>query len=182
MLLSAYDRALEVFRGAAERFPESSEVQYFVGIAARGRGDYEAAEGALRKSLSLKADDIDALAQLGFVVGERGRDAEAEGLLRRAVALDARHFYAAYDLGRLLVRLKRYDEALGVLQGVARIRGRDPSVHYQLFIAYSRLKKTADAERELALFKRYDEERKARRAEGEEQIEDTLPPPAASKP
>ena len=53
-------------------------------------------------------------------------------------------------------------------------------MHYQLFIAYSRLKQTAEAERELALFKRLDEERKARRVAGEEEnIEDTLPKSAS---
>ncbi|HEV7891411.1 MAG TPA: tetratricopeptide repeat protein, partial [Pyrinomonadaceae bacterium] len=172
-----------VFRSAAARFPESAEIQYFVGIAARGRGDYEAAEAALRESLRLKADSVDALAQLGFVLGERGRDAEAETILRRARALDARHFYASYDLGRLLVRGRRYDEALAVLTGAARIRERDAGVHYQLFIAYTRTGKKEEAARELQLFKRLDEERKARRTSGgEEQIEDTLPQAKEGEP
>jgi hypothetical protein len=83
----------------------------------------------------------------------------------------------------LLVRTKRYDEAIGVLSDAARLRARDPGVHYQLFIAYTRLKRKDDANRELAVFKQYEGERKARRAEGEEQIEDTLPRSAAdSKP
>jgi tetratricopeptide (TPR) repeat protein len=131
----------------------------------------------------LKAESVDALAQLGFVVGERGRDAEAEGILRRAVALDARHFYANYDLGRLLVRGRRYDEALAVLTGAARIRSGDAGVHYQLFIVYTRTNKKTDADRELQLFKRLDEERKARRVSGgEEQIEDTLPKAKEGEP
>ena len=178
MLLVRYDRALDIFQRAAQRFPASAEAQYFVGIAARGYGTLDVAEAALRKSLALRDGNVDALAQLGFVVGDRGRDAEAEKLLRRAVALDPRHFYAHYELGRLLVRTKRYDEAIGVLTGAARIRARDPGVHYQLFLAYSRLKRKDDAERELAVFKQCDAESKARRAQGiqgDEQIEDTLP-------
>jgi tetratricopeptide (TPR) repeat protein len=178
MLLVRYDRALDIFQRAAQRFPVSAEAQYFVGIAARGYGTLEIAEGALRKSLALRDGNVDALAQLGFVVGDRGRDAEAEKLLRRAVTLDPRHFYANYELGRLLVRTKRYDEAIGVLAGAARIRARDPGVHYQLFLAYSRLKRKDDAERELAVFKQCDAESKARRAQGNEQIEDSLPRPA----
>ncbi len=175
MLLVRYDRALEIFQRAAQRFPGSAEAQYFVGIAARGFGALDVAEAALRKSLALRDSNVDALAQLGFVVGDRGRDAEAEKLLRRAVALDQRHFYAHYDLGRLLVRAKRYDEAIRVLAGADQIRERDPGVHYQLFIAYTRLKRKGDADRELAVFKQYDAERKARRAQQDEQIEDTLP-------
>ena len=45
MLLLRYDRALEVSEEAAARFPASAETQYFVGIAARGRGDYETRGG-----------------------------------------------------------------------------------------------------------------------------------------
>jgi tetratricopeptide (TPR) repeat protein len=179
MLLVRYDKALELFQSAARRFPSSAEAYYFAGIAARGLGEYAVAEAALRNSLLVKEDNVDALAQLGFVVSERGqKNAEAEKLLRRAIALDARHFYAHYDLGRLLVRMKRYEEAIGVLQGAVRLRERDPGAHYQLFISYSRLKRKDEADRELVLFKQYDEERKTRRGEGEERIEDTLPRPA----
>jgi Flp pilus assembly protein TadD len=175
MLLVRYDRALELFERAARRFPGSAEAQYFVGIAARGYGTLEVAEIALRRSLALRDKNIDALAQLGFVVGDRGREAEAETLLRRAVLLDPGHFYANYDLGRLLVRTKRYDEAIGVLVAADRIRERDAGVHYQLFLAYTRLKRKTDADRELLLFKQYDAEAKARRGQRDEQIEDTLP-------
>jgi Flp pilus assembly protein TadD len=183
MLLVRYDRALDLFQRATKQFPASAEAQYFAGIAARGYGALEVAEAALRKSLALRESNVDALAQLGFVVGDRGRDAEAEKLLRRAVSLDPRHFYANYELGRLLVRTKRYEEAIGVLTGAARIREHDPSVHYQLFMTYTRLKRKADADRELAVFKQYDAESKARRGQGDEQIEDTLPrSPSDGKP
>lgn len=182
MLLVHYDRALEVFQRAAQRFPASAEAQYFVGIAARGYGNFVIAEAALRKSLALKESNVDTLAQLGFVIGEGGRTAEAEKFLRRAVAIDPRHFYANYDLGRLLVRAKRYDEAIEVLSGAAKIRARDPGVHYQLFMAYTRLKRKDDADRELAAFKQYNAESKARRGQGDEQIEDTLPRSTTDKP
>ena len=115
MLMSRYDRALESFQQAIKRFPSSAEAQYFAGIAARGWGNFELAETALRKSLDLQDRNADALAQLGFVLNQRGLDAEAEKFLRRAVAAEPRHFYANYDLGRLLVHAKRYDEAIQVL-------------------------------------------------------------------
>ena len=38
----------------------------------------------------------------------------------------------------------------------------DPGVHYQLFTAYSRLKRKSDADHELALFKQLEEARKQR--------------------
>jgi Flp pilus assembly protein TadD len=79
------------------------------------------------------------------------------------------------------VRGRRYEEALKVLESAARIRVRDPAVHYQMVIAYSRLKKTREADRELELFRKLDEERKARSSDGREdgQIEDALPKSAS---
>jgi tetratricopeptide (TPR) repeat protein len=183
MLMSRYDRALEIFQQAVKRFPSSAEAQYFAGIAARGWGNFELAEIALRKSLDLQDRNADALAQLGFVLNQRGLDVEAEKFLRRAVTAEPRHFYANYDLGRLLVHAKRYDEAIPVLRAAMQIRPRDPGIHYQLFIAYTRLRRTDEADRELKLFKQYDTESKAKRGDGEEQIEDSLPrPPNTEKP
>ena len=67
-----------------------------------------------------------------------------------------------YDLGRLLVRLKRYDEGIQVLQGSAAMNPADPGVHYQLFIALSRLKRKEEAQRELEIFQRLESVRKTR--------------------
>jgi tetratricopeptide (TPR) repeat protein len=104
-------------------------------------------------------------------------------LLRRAIALDAKNFPANYDLGRLLVKLKRYDEALPVLERAAVMGKDDPGIHYQLFTAYSRLKRREDAERELSIFKRLEEARK--KGSGTSSSESSgdgnpplLPPPA----
>jgi Flp pilus assembly protein TadD len=136
---------------------------------------YDVAEASFRRALALEPANSDALAQLGFILGERGQLAEAEQLLRRARALQPGHFYANYDLGRLLVKAGRYDEAIPVLQHAAELRPNNASVHYQLFLAFSRLKRKDEAERELALFRRLDEERKARERSGqatEDEIED----------
>jgi Flp pilus assembly protein TadD len=74
----------------------------------------------------------------------------------------------------LLVRLKRYEEALPVLERGIVLGKNDPGIHYQLFIAYSRLKRKDDADRELARFKILEEARK----QGDSGMgKDELPPP-----
>jgi hypothetical protein len=60
----------------------------------------------------------------------------------------------------MLVRLKRYEQAVPILERAATLTATDPGIHYQLFTAYSRLKRKVDAERELAVFKRLEEARK----------------------
>jgi predicted Zn-dependent protease len=115
---------------------------------------------------------------------ERGQTGEAERLLRRALALDPDNYPATYDLGRLLVRLARYDEALSILERGTHLSEKDPGVHYQLFLAYSRLKRKEDANRELAAFKRLDDERKNGASEngGTMANTDELPAPEQSTP
>jgi tetratricopeptide (TPR) repeat protein len=105
-------------------------------------------------------------------------------MLRRAIALNSKNFPAHYDLGKLLVRLKRYEEAVVILERAATMSATDPGIHYQLFTAYTRLKRKPDAERELAIFKRLEEARKG--SEGDNAVitpdgqppADTLPPPS----
>jgi tetratricopeptide (TPR) repeat protein len=103
--------------------------------------------------------------------------------LRRAIGLSDKHFFAHYDLGRLLVKQNRYEESLPLLQRAASLKLNHPDVHYQLFRAYARLKRKEEAERELTLFKKLDEERKRREKEGhteqEDYIRNSILPPAA---
>jgi tetratricopeptide (TPR) repeat protein len=82
---------------------------------------------------------------------------EAERLLRRSIQLDPKAYPSYHDLGRLLVKLRRYDEALPLLKRGVELNDKDPGIRYQLFLAYSRLKRKDEAERQLAEFKRLEE-------------------------
>jgi tetratricopeptide (TPR) repeat protein len=104
------------------------------------------------------------------------------------MAKDPKNYPAHHDLGRLLIKLKRYDEAVPVLERGATLNSNDPGIHYQLFTAYSRLKRKTEAERELALFKQLEESRKKGEgmsggsATGDATLPttDALPPPATN--
>jgi Flp pilus assembly protein TadD len=130
----------------------------------------------------IQPNNPDVLANLGFIYSERGESEEAEKLLRRAICLDPRHFPAHYDLGRLLVRLRRYNEALPILERGASLTTTDPGIHYQLFTVCSRLKRKADADRELSLFKRLEEARKNREAAIGGSATNELSAPVAAEP
>ncbi len=82
--------------------------------------------------------------------------------LRRAIALNSKHFNAYHDLGRLLLIARRYEDAVPILQRAATLTTNDPDVHYQLFLAFSRLKRKADADREFTTFQRLTEEQKSK--------------------
>jgi Flp pilus assembly protein TadD len=152
-----YERAREVFTLALERFPENANLYFLLGYTGRAEGQYDLAVAAFRHALRLQPDNPDVLGNLGYIASQRGEHVEAERLLRRAIALDASGFPAYHDLGRLLVKLKRYDEAVPILCRGAELNKKDPGVHYQLFLAYSRLRRKAEADEELATFKQLDE-------------------------
>jgi Flp pilus assembly protein TadD len=77
----------------------------------------------------------------------------------------------------LLVRAGRYEEALPVLKHAATLKQTNPSVHYQLFLALTRLNRKDEAQQEFEVFKQLDEARKARpRTEVDLEDEDLLNP------
>ena len=152
-----YERAREVFTQALQRYPDNPNLYFLLGYTGRAEGQYDQAVAAFKQALKLQPDNPDVLSNLGYIASQRGENVEAERLLRRAIQLDPKRFPSYHDLGRLLVKLRRYEEALPLLNRGVELNSKDPGVHYQLFLAYSRLKKKDEAERELAEFKRLDE-------------------------
>jgi Flp pilus assembly protein TadD len=153
LVLKHFERALETFQRAAERFPDVVELDYFTALAARVAGQSALASTALRRAMTRQPENADVLALLGEILLDSGDMDEAEKLLRRAVQLNDRHFNAHSGLGNLLVTTRRYADAVPVLERAALLNPREPAVHYKLFLALLRLGRDTDAERELALYK-----------------------------
>jgi hypothetical protein len=86
------------------------------------------------------------------------------------------------------VKTRRYQEAIPVLERGAEIKAGNPGVHYQLFMAFSRLKLKEESDRELALFKKLEEESKKRRRDEDEiqnveaDVANPAEPPARENP
>ena len=170
-----YEEARDIFLKAQQKFGDVAELHYFLGMAARGAGDYDLAERELKRSLEMQPQNYDALAHLGFIAVERDSPELAEKLLRQVIAAVSNHFPAHYDLGRLFVRVKRFEAALPLLQRGAELSPNDPGVHYQLFIAYSRLKRKDEADKELKLFRSLRPESKKGGEDAEPDKNATLP-------
>ena len=110
------------------------------------------------EALSLK-ETADSNALLGSILADRNEVVEAEKYLRRAISLNPNHFNSQYDLGRLLVKQQKFVQALPILQKAALLMPNNADIHYQLFLTLSRLKRKAEADRELALFKQLSEKK-----------------------
>lgn len=103
----------------------------------------------------LKTDPTNAGA--AYVLGELARRdhqwAEAIGYFSRAVALDPLFADAFIGLGRSLIANRQFPEAVAPLERAVTLQPDNPAGHYHLGIAYNRVGRKQDADREAALFR-----------------------------
>jgi tetratricopeptide (TPR) repeat protein len=139
---------------AAGLDPNIENIDYLRGYAHRAAGNFDRARELIEKFLLKQPDNIDALASLGYVAIEQGRLEDAEAPLKRALALDPANVPVLYDYARLALKRREYEEAAARLSRVIEKNPTHTQAHYQLFLAYSRLKQPEKAQVELAEFKR----------------------------
>jgi hypothetical protein len=77
---------------------------------------------------------------------------EALSLLRAVIATRYDYADARYQLGKVMVERGELSEAIYQLETAANIEPKKDYIHYQLSIAYRRVSRTADADRELKLY------------------------------
>ncbi|HNQ14318.1 MAG TPA: tetratricopeptide repeat protein [Pyrinomonadaceae bacterium] len=119
-------------------------------------GNFDIARTLLERFLIKNPNSVEALAAIGYVSIEQGRFEDAEVALKKAITLDGGDIASLFDYARLAVKQKNYAEAVARLEKVVALNRVNPQVHYQLFLAYSRLKLTDKANTALAEFKRLD--------------------------
>ncbi|HVG32767.1 MAG TPA: tetratricopeptide repeat protein [Pyrinomonadaceae bacterium] len=147
--------AVKSFRAAVALRPEDAKARFFLATALEGAGETESALAAYRELLALQPDSADGHLGLGALLVKLGGDRTLEGTkeLMRAVSLNGDLYEARITLGRTLVRLGRAEEAVEHLERAAALAPRNPEPHYQLALAYRRLGKLAQAERENEIVK-----------------------------
>jgi tetratricopeptide (TPR) repeat protein len=93
-----------------------------------------------------------------YVLGELARqDQQVDSAIEhftRAARLDAGFADAFLGLGMTLISEKRYSDAIPPLESAVKLQPGNPTVHYNLAVAYARAGRKEDAMRETALHKR----------------------------
>jgi Tfp pilus assembly protein PilF len=97
---------------------------------------------------------VDALESLGYVLLEQGFFEEAEAPLKRALELSPEDVPVLYDYARLAMKRRDYTLAVERLEKVIAKYPTLTQAHYQLYLAYSRLKQVEKAQVKLAEFRR----------------------------
>ena len=154
VFLGDYDRAVQEFRSVAALDPQMLKVHYNAGQTLIRLNRLSDAEREFRHELQLNPSDESSKYHLAYTLLERKTNLdEALSLLREAIAARYDYADARYQLGKILIEKGEINEAINELETAANIDPKKDYIHYQLSIAYRRVSRLADAERELKLFR-----------------------------
>jgi tetratricopeptide (TPR) repeat protein len=151
--MADYSRAVQSFHRALERDPSLAKAHYFAGLAQLHWEHTNEAIEEFNAALKLAPDDPDAKIGIGYVYLQQGRNSEAIELFRSVIATHPENGNAHYQLGKLLLNGSNVQEAVTHLEAAARALPRSDYVHYQLQAAYRKESRTAEADRELQIYK-----------------------------
>jgi tetratricopeptide (TPR) repeat protein len=117
----------------------------------------EQAKREFQQELEIDPTNAGAEYVLGELAGQAQQTPEAIEHFTRATRLDAGFVDAFLGLGMALVTNKQYADAIPSLESVVKAQPANPTGHYYLAIAYGRVGRKQDAEKEAALHRQTSE-------------------------
>jgi tetratricopeptide (TPR) repeat protein len=165
--------ARDELRRAAEMNPSLPTVNSLLGKVLQLMGDGQGAEEAYRRELEINPNDFDANLSIGSLRRDEGRFDEALAYLTRAARLRAEDLAVLHALASLYLSSGDYQKACDTLEPLVERVPDFQQGHVLLAMAYARLGRMPDAERERAI---------ARRLAAERQEKEEAARPAASTP
>lgn len=166
-----YDRATATMRQILASDPSFRRAHYTIGLADIQAQKWADARAELNAELKIEPGDADTLYNLGIVDAQESNNPDAERLFEQVIAKQPDNADAQYELGKLLMDGGKPQQALPHLEIAAKVSPDKAYVHYQLQAAYRKLSRTADADRELAL---YQQLKAKSRAEAQAVVNQTL--------
>jgi tetratricopeptide (TPR) repeat protein len=147
-----YGRAVVTLHRALQIDPSLPQAHYYAGLAYIRWEHWAEARNELQAELLIRPNDADATYHLGFVALQESKTEEAKKLFEQVIAAHPDYANAQYELGKLLLDQGQLQEAVPHLEAAARLSPDKEYVHYQLQAAYRKESRTADADRELAVY------------------------------
>jgi len=145
--------ALRSFRKAIELDPTTERAHHFAGVALIRLGRPSEAIPEFEAELKLNPNDPDTEYNLAFALLETSQKEQALALLQTLLAAHPDHAQAQYQLGKELLNAGNVNEAVVHLEAAARLDPQDDYIHYQLQAAYRKAGRTADADKELQVYR-----------------------------
>jgi len=153
-----YDDALKVYLKIIQENPTLPRAHYYAGDALIKLGRPDEAIVQLEQESKLTPDDPNVQYHLAYALLQTSRKDEAVAMLKTITAAHPDHAQAQYQLGKALLDAGQYQEAVEHLEAAVKYDPNHDYVHYQLQAAYRKAGRTADADRELAVYKQIKEQ------------------------
>jgi tetratricopeptide (TPR) repeat protein len=153
------DRSISAFRRAVSIQPNHLKARFFLATALELDGNSTDALKEYRAILQLDPENAEGSLGLGMLLLKIEGDKSTEGLnaLQRAIALDDKLYEGQVALGKTLVRLNRTTEAIAHLKKAVDLAPNNPEPHFQLSIAYRKIRMKSEADAETEIVKRIHE-------------------------
>jgi tetratricopeptide (TPR) repeat protein len=148
-----YEHAIASYRKALEQSPSLQGPHFKIGASLLRMSKPDAAIPELKAELQISPDNTEASYNLAYALLEASQKDEGLSLLRQVVAGNPDYPEAQYLLGKTLVTEQKFEEAVPHLEAAVRLTPTSAFAHYQLQAAYRHVGRTADAEREAAIYR-----------------------------
>lgn len=152
-VIELYEPAIAAYRKAAGENAELPRVHYKIGAALLRLDRAAEAVNELEIELKRTPEDADVEYNLAYALLQISQGERALTLLRNVIANHPDHPQAQYQLGKALLEDGHLDDALPHLQEAAKLDPDRDYVHYQLQVAYRRLGRTVEADKELNIYR-----------------------------
>jgi len=148
-----YSRSIAALDRALQSDPSLPKAHFYAGLANLRWEHWNEAADEFKAELAVRPSDAEAKYDLGFVYLQQSRSDAAMVLFQQVVSDHPEHANAQYQLGKLLLDKGQIKEGTAHLEIAARLSPQTDYVHYQLQAAYRKDSRTADADRELEIYK-----------------------------
>jgi tetratricopeptide (TPR) repeat protein len=147
--LGKYPDAAQTFTRYADLYPQDASGHYALGIALASLEKSSEARAQFQKSVDLQPEQTESYLQLGRICVDEGDLDCAAADFDRVLRRDPCHAEALSGIGRVEFQRKDFEKAITLLQQSIAV---DPAIrqaHYYLGLAYARLGRKEESEREL---------------------------------
>jgi Flp pilus assembly protein TadD len=148
-----FEHAVSCLRTLLAQNPSMPDVHYELGATLIRLDRPAEAIPEFQTALKLDPPDLDAKYDLAYALLETQQKDAAIPLLQSVLAVNPNYSEAQYQLGKLLLDQDKVGEAASHLESCAKLDPDNAIVHYQLQVAYRRMGRKEDANRELERYK-----------------------------
>ncbi|NNE67115.1 MAG: tetratricopeptide repeat protein [Pyrinomonadaceae bacterium] len=161
MALGDFERAVAEFSQVLSLAPNTPKANYFIGQCLIRLNRYADAERYFSRELEISPSDPLSKYHLALTLIERKIEPERTiRILEEAILIRSDYADAHYQLGKIYLERGELQKAVDQLERAVTADATKDYVHYQLSIAYRKLKRKADADRELEIYKKLKEEKR----------------------